>query len=203
MAYYVPATSSRVKSFLVDQVLKLMLIAPFWDAARSVDGQVQFSWTQVILFVSIYLTYDIASLLFFQKTPGQWVMGLQVVSQLRYMEPLTLTQVLIRVVVKQFNLFFSYAPDIFMLYRYDRRTLADLFAETRVVADTARMERSQSRWFIASLFIIYFCSFGWSEAILQMRQFQMNKEGIRIASTGGDHFEFTLDEDFSLDDFTE
>lgn len=194
MAYYVPQTSDRVKAFFVDQILKMMIVAPFWKAAATGSGnQFLLSWGQLVLFVSVYLLYDIVSLYFFQKTPGQWVLGLQVVPQLRHAEPLNLHQVLMRVFVKQFNLFFSYAPDFMMLYRYDRRTLADLFAETRVVSETPRTERSQSRWIFASICIVYFCAVGWSEAVKTIRSMQVSKQGVSVKSSTAD-FELALDD---------
>ena len=197
MAYYVPQTSTRVKAFVVDQILKMILIAPFWNAAATSDQSLLiFSWGQLILFISVYLLYDILSLYFFQKTPGQWVLGLQVVPQMRHAEPLNLHQVLMRVFVKQFNLFFSYAPDMMMLYRYDRRTLADLFAETRVVSETPRAERSQSRWIFASLCIVYFCAMGWTQAIHTIQNMDISGRGVAIESSND--FELALDEvDFS------
>lgn len=203
MAYYVPRTSARVKAFVVDQILKMILIAPLWKIVATVsDGDfLLLTWVQVVLFIGLYLLYDVVSLLFFQKTPGQWVVGLQVISQPRPLEPLSLSQVLVRVVIKQLNLFFSYAPDIFMLYRYDRRTLADLFAETRVIADAPRPERAHSRWILASLGIVYFCFLGWSESVALFKEMEVGKSGILLPHSGG--FEVDIDEGFSLDDLTD
>lgn len=202
MAYYVPQTSSRIKAFIVDQLLKMMVIAPFWQVASNTleAGQMLLSWVQFLLLITVYLGYDVLSLWFFQKTPGQWVMGLQTMSELRSAEPLRFNQVLIRVFVKQLNLFFSYAPDILMLYRYDRRTLADLFAETRVVAEVPRGERSQSRWIIASFAIVYFCFLGWSEALMTFRHVRFSSHGVYLPAATPDELAFELNGKFSIDD---
>jgi uncharacterized RDD family membrane protein YckC len=205
MAYYVPQTSLRVKGFLIDQLLKMMMIAPFWQVASDTAqaGQLFFSWAQFLLFTVVYLGYDILSLWFFQKTPGQWVMGLQTISEIRSTEPLMMNQVLIRVCVKQLNLFFSYAPDILMLFRYDRRTLADLFAETRVVSEVPRVERSKSRWIIASFAIVYFCFLGWSQALQTFRDVHVGQRGVSLPGVSPDEFSWNFDENFSMEDLAE
>lgn len=132
-ATFVPSTWKRLMARGLDQIFISMVLFPvLLMRPETEDGWIQLTipWA---LFVFLYpLVYEALCLCFFQTTPGKWIFNLKVIPASAIAKKHWGLHALIRALVCYVG-FFIWAFFATALWRYDRRHLADLIAETRVV----------------------------------------------------------------------
>lgn len=156
---YVPSTWRRLAAQGVDSLLRLFFYLPFarmFFLLIFTDDDVRISLVQLLIIFLVPAVYEFIFLVLFQATPGKWLMGLKVVPFAQPTEKLQWGQCVLRPLVERLTFFFSWALYATAFFRYDRTHLADWVAETRVVQFTPRVTRSRIRWFLGTLFVIFY-----------------------------------------------
>ena len=137
-SYFIPSTWKRVLAWCLDQVFIWMMIAPILIMfPQTEDGWIGISlpWALVLLVAPVF--FEMAGLYYFNATPGKWICHLKILPASKASEQHWAVHTLIRAVLG-FCGMFLWVIFVTGLFRYDRRHLADLIAETRVVGFSAR-----------------------------------------------------------------
>lgn len=168
LSTYLPSTWRRLTANFIDEVLMLPFYIPFAGIFLRMmfsDEAVTISLMTFALILIIPAVYEFIFLVMLQATPGKWLLGLTVVPSCDVETPLDWRQSLLRATSKRLSLFFSLAIYVLAFFRYDRTHLADWVAETRVVQNQPRQKPARIRWFLGSIFLVYFCIEGWMGAM--------------------------------------
>ncbi|UOF02148.1 RDD family protein [Bdellovibrio reynosensis] len=156
---FVPSTWKRLIAHFIDQMIRVIFYLPFIKVFYLLiftDDEVHISFLQLGLFLLIPAIYEMVFLMMMQATPGKWLLGLKVVPFNNPYEKLDWQQCVLRPLVQRLSLFFSLAIYALAFFRYDRTHLADWVAETRVVQFNPRINRPRIRWFVGTLFLLFY-----------------------------------------------
>lgn len=164
---YLPSTWKRLAANGIDELFMIPFYAPFFGIFLTMmtsEESVSIPIFTFFLILFVPAVYEFVFLVLMQATPAKWLLGLTVVPAGNFEEPLGWQAAFLRALAKRLSLFLSLAPYVLALFRYDRTHLVDWVAETRVVQNVPRPRPAKIRWFIGSVFFIYFCIEGWSAA---------------------------------------
>lgn len=166
---YLPQSLRRITAYGIDQCCLVLLLFPLWKIVWEVftlDNDLFLSLPAFFFLLLFPALYQFVFLSFFSRTPGQWVMGLWVVSGRDDRRRVSVWQALLRALGMRLSLFFSYGIYLVALFRYDRTHLADWIAETRVMQESETPRRIRLHPILGALLVFLYVSDGFSRAIL-------------------------------------
>lgn len=156
---YVSDGESRTKAQLLDMVITLPIFLFIsyrmteW-IAQHVPSVHSYIMIIMYIFTAIMFVYQILFTWILGATMGKLFLGIRVVDAADPNKKVTLRQAIIRVVsnniIGGLTLF---GPGVFMVWRKDRRQIADLLAKTQILQKTKPREELKRRPFLAVIFL--------------------------------------------------
>ena len=160
-SYHIPSTWARLIARAVDQLASSVFYLPFasyFIEMMFTENDVLISLPKLFVLFMIPAIYECVFLIFMQRTPGKWLMGLTVVPADDAHGKLRWDHCVSRPLTGRLSLFFSLAIYALAFFRYDRTHLCDWVAGTRVVQAKPRTKRTTIRWVIGS-FLVLSCAY--------------------------------------------
>jgi uncharacterized RDD family membrane protein YckC len=139
-------------------------------------------WSTAIFAFAFYLLTNYFSIKHFKATLGQRIFGLQIVNAKNSTKSLTVNQILIKLIMSPWLTLISLSIPAFALFRNDRRTLADLMANVKIVYKNPSPTMMKKRWIIGSFLVLINCvddiffSENWSKLHLNKTGFSIGLE---------------------------
>lgn len=150
---YTASTRKRIVAYFLDQCINYILYTPlvikvfiYW-LKNSHDIMVPWSW--LILTVLGQTLYQIICYYFIEALPGQWVMGLKIVSVYHPEMGLNFFQCLIHSLGDKLKWLLGHAIYFTGFANRERRHFINLLAETKVVQKESRDGLVKPRMFLA------------------------------------------------------
>lgn len=155
---YVASTVRRTVAHIMDEAIGALFWLPLFvlvwtKAMRGEDLLVHWKWILGIWIAR--MTYEVLCIYALQALPGQYFLGLKILSTHRPELGLGLSQVFIRVLMSQLK--YILGPSIYFmaLFHRERQHLGDVIAETHVVQYSERFFKPRMRFVLGSI-LVYF-----------------------------------------------
>lgn len=180
---YTANTLRRFFAYILDSlILWFFAFIPLSiDFGRWLFGEpIEISWPRLSLLFLIPLVFRVGFLMSMGATPGKWLLGLRVVDATSGRK-LRLDQAVIRSLSEFLSFFFSYTPQVVAFFRADRRQLADLLAQTRVIQYDAHYIRPVARPVFATFAVVIALSSATQSLISKASYLEISPSGIFIS----------------------
>lgn len=182
--YFVGSLVNRILAFLIDSffigLMYAVLFALHFSEIVKGEGFV-LSISECVIWVFLPSIYEGLFLGLFHRTPGKALLGLWVMGSGDDVY-LTWKKVILRSLTNRLNLFLGLVPLAVGLLRYDRRTLADLFAETYVVQLRKNSTQQIHPWIFLAVFVLTW-RWAWCFSSSVLRNAHITEDGqVRFAS---------------------
>ncbi len=155
---YTASTKRRVFAHLIDQTFQFIFYIPLifkvimnWF---DVSPLILIPWTWIIILFAVNFFYQVLSLYFLDALPGQWLLGLKVVSLYHPELGLSLHQCVIHALGEKLKLFIGNGLYYSGFYNRERRHIINLLAETRVVQNGNSQGFIQPKKILAILLLV-------------------------------------------------
>lgn len=181
MSYFIPSSWDRFWARGVDGLLILLLCLPVWGLffdQSLADGEFLLPWAALFYLVGVHVLYEALSYWVFGQTFGKWVFSLAVVDDRDPAQEISLSRCLLRALVGRMTFYFSWAPQCFAFFRYDRTHLADWVAQTRVVGLRSRVKPARLHPWWGIFLVFLFLQTGISSASWILSNLEWDRGGV-------------------------
>lgn len=148
-------------------------------------------WPTAIFAATFYLVSNYFSIKYFKATLGQRIFGLQIVNAKNSTQSLTVNQILIKLIMSPFLTLISLSIPAIALFRNDRRTLADLIANVKIVYKKPSSTIIKRRWILGSILVLIYSSNDIFLVSKNWSKLHLNKTGFSIGLELYRYFEKT------------
>lgn len=150
----------------------------------SLGEEIYFQWKWILALSVSRFVYEALCLNFLQALPGQYFLGLRVISVEHPELGLGFGQCLVRVFVEQLK--YLVGPSIYYmaLFHKERQHIGDLLSESRVVQEHGRPQSFQMRYILGSILVYLSLVSHLGEAVQKFSEGTISSEGVHWSLAG-------------------